>query len=294
MPWRSVAFFTLCIGRLYSQDCAPVTQSDIAKLEAYASYHYAVPGGVSAITGAMRRFPSDSCTVRVPLRAKAPGIPFNIVVFLSPERRYFGTDLMDLSRDPQHTDGLARRETMQQLNEGELPKLGDVNAPVTVVVFSDFQCVYCKELHTMITDMVLPKVGNSAVIRFRNLPLPSHKFARDAALVSWCMARIGDIQFRQFADAVFRRQQNIFSAEQPVHELEAIANGVSGLSQAAVEDCRKSKESEAAVASDQEIATLNGVFATPTIFVDDTRIDGLPQPDELISAIRTAARSRNK
>ena len=57
----------------------------------------------------------------------------------------------------------------------------------------------------------------------------------------------------------------------------------------AFNECLASNEPELALKIDRQVALANGIAQTPTTFVDDVRIDGLPTPDELIEMIQADA-----
>ena len=60
---------------------------------------------------------------------------------------------------------------------------GPANAPVTLTVFSDFQCPYCSRLVPFI-DEVLAKNPDKVRVVFKQFPLRMHNFALPAALAS--------------------------------------------------------------------------------------------------------------
>ena len=55
----------------------------------------------------------------------------------------FRGDLSDMTKDP-----LA--ETRAQIQINDAPSVGDTNAPVTLVEYSDFECPVCKKLHDVL------------------------------------------------------------------------------------------------------------------------------------------------
>ncbi len=63
------------------------------------------------------------------------------------------------------------------------PCRGPANAPVTMVVFSDFQCPYCG-LAVRLTQVVEKEAGERLRVCFRHWPLKRHPRARPAALAA--------------------------------------------------------------------------------------------------------------
>lgn len=270
-----------------AENCSPITAADISKIQAYVTAHYQIPGGVTVVTDGMRYFPLQTCLLRVPLKAASATIPFHETLFLSANKRYLAKDLIDLSNDPKEVERMVREETIKEINSSGLPSRGADHGSVSVVVFSDFQCPYCNELNTILAQQILPKFGNAVTIRFRHLPLPSHKWSRDAARIGACVAEQSSPAFWTFTDLVFNRQRDIFSGQEAVAKMEDIVRGDPSLSWQAFEGCRTTGRSELALSRDESVALWYGIAATPTIFVDDIKIEGLPAVNALVTIIQT-------
>ncbi|MGB7759486.1 MAG: thioredoxin domain-containing protein [Bryobacteraceae bacterium] len=83
---------------------------------------------------------------------------------------------------------------------------GDPAAPVTIQVFSDFECPACKVLH----ERTLPLLQRDFVatgkvyLVHREFPLPMHAHSREAASYATAAARLS--LYQPVADALFRDQ----------------------------------------------------------------------------------------
>ena len=84
---------------------------------------------------------------------------------------------------------------------------GSPNAPVTLEVFSDFQCPHCARLHFGAIKEALGDCVASGKVRivYRDFPLPQHPFARKAALYANAAAQIG--RYERICDVLFRTQE---------------------------------------------------------------------------------------
>ncbi|MES1927397.1 thioredoxin domain-containing protein [Salinisphaera sp. T31B1] len=82
--------------------------------------------------------------------------------------------------------------------------LGDPNAPVSLIVYDDFECPFCKRHQDTIKRVPDLYDGRVNVV-LRHLPLAMHNpVAQDEALLSKCVARQGgNNAFWQFVDSVF-------------------------------------------------------------------------------------------
>ena len=85
--------------------------------------------------------------------------------------------------------------------------MGEDNAPITIVEFSDFQCPFCRrhytETHRQLIDNYV-KTGKARLI-FKDLPLDFHPSAAMAANAARCGAEQG--KFWEAHDAIFDMQQ---------------------------------------------------------------------------------------
>ena len=86
--------------------------------------------------------------------------------------------------------------------------LGDPKAPITIEVFSDFQCPACKRFH----DEELPLLVRDYVARgkvylvYRYFPLPQHAYGRKAAELVCACAQLG--KYESAADVLFAKQDS--------------------------------------------------------------------------------------
>jgi protein-disulfide isomerase len=83
---------------------------------------------------------------------------------------------------------------------------GNPAAPITIELFSDFQCPSCRALHTdllpsIMRDFVIP---GKAYLVYKEFPLPMHNHSREAAAYACAAARVG--KYEQVADVLFQNQ----------------------------------------------------------------------------------------
>ncbi len=88
--------------------------------------------------------------------------------------------IWDLNRNPFW-------ETVQQLPTSG-PSFGPENAKVKIVVFSDFECPYCREFAHTIRENIPQKYPKDVRVIFEDFPIDSlHPWARAAAEASHCL-----------------------------------------------------------------------------------------------------------
>ena len=90
---------------------------------------------------------------------------------------------------------------------GVLPALGDTNAPIKFVEFSDYQCPFCgRHVSQTVTQIKSNYVDTSKVAYyFRDFPLSLHPQARPAAVAARCAAEQG--MFWEMHDKLFATQE---------------------------------------------------------------------------------------
>ncbi len=86
------------------------------------------------------------------------------------------------------------------------PFLGNPDAPVTIVLFSDFQCPYCAKMEPLI-GRVLETYPDTVKIVFKHFPLRNHQYASLAALAAIAAQQQG--KFWEFHDRIFAAQKEL-------------------------------------------------------------------------------------
>ena len=89
------------------------------------------------------------------------------------------------------------------------PVLGDPNAPITMIEFSDYQCPFCLKFYSTTLKQIEANYIETGKVKFvyRDFPIPSlHANAIPAALASEC-ANEQDV-FWQYHDLLFNNQKN--------------------------------------------------------------------------------------
>src|SRR3989338_11114828 len=84
---------------------------------------------------------------------------------------------------------------------------GSVNAKVTIIEHSDFQCPFCGRAAPTVKQ-VLAAYPNDVKLVYRHFPLPSHSQAQKAAEASECAAQQGN--FWEYHDKLFENQDALY------------------------------------------------------------------------------------
>jgi len=145
------------------------------------------------------------------------------------------------------------------------PVKGNPRAPVTVVVFSDFQCPFCSRVEPTLRQ-VEQAYGAKVRIAWKHKPLPFHPNAVPAALAAEAAREQG--KFWQMHDKMFAAQQELSPAsyERWAREL--------GLDLARFKAAQSSEKLKARVQEDDQLASRLGIDGTPTMAVNGELVVG--------------------
>lgn len=153
--------------------------------------------------------------------------------------------------------------------------IGNPNAKITVVEFSDFQCPFCERFHPT-AERVLDEYGDKVRWVFKHFPLDSiHPNARPAAMASECAGEQG--KFWEFADELFTNQSLL--GDSYYRELA----GTLGLNTGKFNECLDSNKYADKVNNDYQAGVAAGVRGTPASFINGQMINGA-QPYEVVKA----------
>jgi protein-disulfide isomerase len=159
---------------------------------------------------------------------------------------------------------------------GHLPALGNNNAKVTVVEFSDFQCPYCKQFE----DNTYPQVydtyikTNKIKFAYRHYPLTTiHPNTQKASEASECANEQG--KFWEYHDLLFKNQStwSPLSAADAADSFTNYADQL-GLNTAQFRSCLDTDKYKQNVDNDAADGSTAAVDGTPTFFINGWRIVG--------------------
>jgi len=90
------------------------------------------------------------------------------------------------------------------------PSRGPSNAPLTLIIFSDFECPQCKLQAESLREEVLPSFPTEVHLYFTNFPLETlHPWAKAAAVTGRCILEQGESHFWNYHDWIFTNQAAI-------------------------------------------------------------------------------------
>ncbi|MDH3454108.1 MAG: thioredoxin domain-containing protein [Desulfuromonadales bacterium] len=140
---------------------------------------------------------------------------------------------------------------------------GPEDAPVTITVFSDFQCPYCARLLPTL-EQVMSTYPKQVRLVFKQFPLSMHKFAQPAALASLAARNQG--KFWPLHDQLFANSSKLSDAM-----IRQLAEGA-GLDMKRFDLDMANPALQKEVAADIQLGTKAGVRGTPAAYVNGMQI----------------------
>ncbi len=140
--------------------------------------------------------------------------------------------------------------------------LGNPNAPVKIVEYSDLECPFCQRLHPIMKQImeIYGKEGKVAWV-YRHFPLKNHPNAFPEAVASECVASIkGNLVFWDFIDRFFVLSQVNGLTDLSVARNVALGLGVDAK---AYDECILSKKFDTRIQAQITDGINTGVSGTP-------------------------------
>lgn len=146
--------------------------------------------------------------------------------------------------------------------------LGDENALITIVEFSDFECPYCGKYNNDTFKKIKENYIDTGIVKyvFRDYPLSFHENAGKAAEAAECAGDQG--QYWEMHDMLFSDQENLSEEKYLDYAREL------GLNEEEFSACLSSGTHADEVLKDIADAESYGVSGTPAFFIDGIMVTG--------------------
>lgn len=162
--------------------------------------------------------------------------------------------------------------------------LGDVNAPVTIDIYSDFQCPVCRRADLVIQQLTPQYIDTGkAKVVYHNFAFIGRE-STQAALAAECANDQG--KFWEYATKLFDNQTGENIGAFADANLKRFAQELN-LDPAAFNACFDSNKHGALIQKENDEARALGVQATPSFFINGQFIEGLLPPDQFAKTIES-------
>jgi protein-disulfide isomerase len=193
-------------------------------------------------------------------------------------------EILFLVSSKKKTVQIAVLEFVQDINIAGAPFKGAADAPVTIVIFTDFQCPYCAKMVPLL-DQVLEKNKGKVKLVFKNFPLNTHQFARKAAAAALAAGKQG--KFWELHDRLFQNYNRLNDQvlQEQAQQL--------GLNMEVFQKDMNDPQIQQAVNQDYQDGLKAGVRGTPTIYVNGAILKN-SNPEGFQAAIDKELEKRGK
>jgi len=150
---------------------------------------------------------------------------------------------------------------------GASPVMGQIDAPITITVFSDFQCPYCVQEFPKI-QKILSEYPNKVKMVYKHFPLAFHKQAPTAhAAAIAALNQKGNDGFWKIHDMILSEPKKLDTASLRIYA-EALGLDLAELEKQWADPTLISELLKA----DKELAVKCNVRGTPTIFINGLKL----------------------
>lgn len=196
---------------------------------------------------------------------------------------------IDLREDPYAAN-------MRKIDTTGRPFRGAQNAPVSMVIYDDFECPFCARMYVTLMNEVMNNYRDRVKIVMKDFPiLDAHPWAMRAAVNAHCLADQDLAAYWEYSDYIHSRQQDVGAKvlKQGVVDtaaMDAIAKDSGAKHQVkpvALQACIAAQDQSKVLQSIDEGKSL-GVSATPTMFINGQEVEGIQTVENVRSLLDRA------
>lgn len=149
--------------------------------------------------------------------------------------------------------------------------LGDPKAPVTMIIFGDYECPFCEKQATGVEEQIKKNYVETGKVKlvYRDFPLENiHPEARPAAIAAECAGEQG--AYWPYHDLLFANHAKLSIGKV---DYVALASSLK-LNTETFTSCLKDPAMAAEVAKDLEDGVSLGIRGTPASFINNVFVEG--------------------
>jgi len=251
----------------------PLPKIDKARMIAYLRYAEGWSDKVEAAMDDPRpsAFPSYA-EVDVHLTFQKQKLDRVYYVTADGQRIISGT-VYDLNQNP-------FKAVLSKLDTTGSPSFGPDSAPVTIVIFSDFECPYCREEAKTIRESLAKKYPTEVRVVYKDFPLEAvHTWAKRAAIAGHCVIAQNPQAFWPYHDYMYEHQKEISGANLDTEVLEFAKQ--QNLDALQLSSCLQNGATAKLVENNQAQGRSLGVQQTPTLFLNGRQVAGAVPLEQL-------------
>jgi protein-disulfide isomerase len=267
---RTIAIAFLVSAALWSADKAPVRKSAFDKptLEAYVRHLFVWSPQIKVEIGEPKPAPIPGFS-EVQVHASAGNASADETLYVSKDgQKIMRGNFFDVNQNP-------FKPELDKLHTDLQPSMGTPGAPVVVVLFSDFECPYCKEEAKALRTNLLSTYPKEVRLYFKDMPLEQiHPWALPAAIAGRCIFKQNPAAFWDYHDWIYEAQSDV-TADNLKPKIMEFVKGRE-IDPLQLERCMDTKATLPEIEKSIAEAKALGVAGTPTLFVNGRLLTGQP------------------
>lgn len=185
-------------------------------------------------------------------------------------------NLVGSSQIPNSGSGQQQGPTVLQISNpfDDDVVIGNKDAPVVVIEFSDFQCPFCRRFYTQTLSQLESEYINTGKVAFvyRDFPLTSiHPAALPSAIATECAREQG--KWREAHNQIFDEQNKLGSGtvDYSISDVKTWLAQIPGIDSVKLNSCIDSNKYQNEVEKDFQDGVNFGVTGTPTFFIGNSQ-----------------------
>ena len=155
------------------------------------------------------------------------------------------------------------------------PTLGDPKARVSILVFADFKCPFCRRFELEVLPRLRKDFVDTGQVR---ISFVNHAFLAEdsvtAALAGECVAEQDSSLFWRYANTLYRVQGDETTRWATPDLLVRLATDIRGIDMPKLRRCIETEQTRARLEEDRRLVREAHVRGTPTVIVNDLRLGG--------------------
>lgn len=162
--------------------------------------------------------------------------------------------------------------------------IGVGDGDVTIVVFTDLQCPFCRSFHSTVDSMLRTR-GRDVRMLYVPFPLPMHSHAMAAARATECAAEAG--RLHEWLGAVYEKQDSI-----GVKSWESFAADAGVPAANSIQECAAQAAVGERLSRSLDLGRELGIEGTPSILVNGWLLGGVPSYAQLEKVVDDVSNGR--
>ncbi len=168
--------------------------------------------------------------------------------------------------------------------------LGNADAKVTIVAYTDFTCKMCKAV-SLVINKVKSEFKDDVRVIIKAIPNPEQKNAKKIAVAAQCAYEQG--KFDEYVGTLFNQQATLIKSEKVTELLSRYATNLK-LDKEQFANCLVNEDNQKKLDENQQEASQFAVIGTPTLFINGQPHVGVITYENLKDQIETILNPEEK